>query len=86
MKIEPAADDLRFTYVDIGTEVRKKGHYRGVDTKWNNKSLTESYKTTTRKVKQKYQLVGEDEMVVTVIINPHKSAKRTYKQVFTRQP
>ncbi len=85
MTIAAVEQDLEFTYADVGSERRKQGHYRGVDTKWNNKSLSESYKTTTRKVKQKYELTKTGELLVTVIINPHKGAKRTYKQVFRRE-
>lgn len=84
MLIEPDKDALRFTYVDVGSEVRKQGTYRGAKIRWNNTKLTESYKSTTRKVTHKFEIQDDNKLLVTVKINPDKGATRTYLQVFDR--
>ena len=85
LKIEPNGDGLRFTYVDVGSEMRKQGSYRGAKIRWNKKKLTESYKSTERKVTQTYEIKDNNQLLVTVKINPYKGATRTYKQVFNRK-
>jgi len=84
--IAPRQDSLHFTYVDVGSEVRKQGAYRGAKVRWSKKKLTESYKSTTRKVTHKFEIQDDNQMLVTVKINPDKGATRTYLQVFNRAP
>lgn len=84
MQIEDVNDSLRFTYVDVGSEVRKQGAYRGAKTRWNKKKLTESYKSTTRKVTHKFEIQDNNKLLVTVKINPNKGVTRTYLQLFDR--
>ena len=86
LQIDPKGDDLLFTYVDVGSEVRKQGSYRGAKIKWGKKKLTESYKSTTRKVTHKFEIQDNDQLLVTVKINPNKGPTRTYLQLFDRAP
>ncbi len=86
MQIEDVNDALRFTYVDVGSEVRKQGAYRGAKVRWNKKKLTESYKSTTRKVTHKFEIQDNNKLLVTVKINPNKGVTRTYLQLFDRAP
>lgn len=86
MQIEDANNALRFTYVDVGTEVRKQGAYRGAKIRWTEKKLTESYKSTTRKVTHKFEIQDNNKLLVTVKINPNKGVTRTYLQLFDRAP
>jgi hypothetical protein len=79
-------DALLFTYVDIGSEVRKQGAYRGAKVRWSKKKLTESYKSTTRKVTHKLEIQDNNQLLVTVKINPDKGVTRTYLQLFNRKP
>ncbi len=85
LRIEPNGNGLRFTYVDVGSELRKQGAYRGAKIRWNKTKLTESYKSTERKVTQTYEIKDNNQLWVTVKINPYKGATRTYKQVFNRK-
>lgn len=84
MQIEEVKNALRFTYVDVGSEVRKQGAYRGAKIHWNKKKLTESYKSTTRKVTHKFEIQDNKKLLVTVKINPDKGVTRTYLQLFDR--
>lgn len=86
LRIDPKGAGLLFTYVDVGSEVRKQGSYRGAKIRWNKKKLTESYKSTTRKVTHKFEIQDNDQLLVTVKINPNKGPTRTYYQVFDRAP
>ena len=85
MTISNKGDDLLFTYVDVGSEVRRKGKKRGFNTAWNKKKLTDSYKTTTRKVSHTFEIQDNGSLLVTVLIKPDKGPKRIYKQVFNRK-
>ena len=85
MVISNKGDDLLFTYVDVGSEVRQKGKKRGFNTAWNKKKLTDSYKTTTRKVSHTFAIQDDESLLVTVLIKPNKGPKRIYKQVFNRK-
>lgn len=83
--ISNKGDDLLFTYVDVGSEVRSKGRKRGFNTAWSKKKLTDSYKTTTRKVSHTFAIQDDNSLLVTVLIKPNKGPKRIYKQVFNRK-
>ncbi len=85
MTIANKGEDLLFTYVDIGSEVRKRGNKHGFKTSWGKRRLTESYKSTTRKVTHRFELQKDDSLLVTVTIKPDKGSKRVYKQVFDRK-
>lgn len=86
MHIEAAGDDLRMTYEEVGSDLFRKGKYRGVTTRWNKKRLNSYYHTTTRKVTHELALQSDDSLLVTVTIKAKGSRKRTYKQVFERAP
>lgn len=86
MRIEAAGDDLRMTYEEVGSEVFRKGEWRGVTSRWNKKRLNSRYRTTTRKVTHELALQPDDSLLVTVTIKAKGSRKRTYKQVFERDP
>ena len=85
MRIEAAGDDLRMTYEEVGSDLFRKGKYRGVTTRWNKKRLNSYYHTTTRKVTHELALQPDDSLLVTVTIKAKGSRKRTYKQVFERE-
>ena len=85
MTIAHKGDDLLFTYLDVGSEVRKKGKHRGFKTSWNNKTLNESYRSTTRKVTHKFEMQKDESLLVTVVIKPDKGPKRIFKQIFNRK-
>ncbi|MFK7913794.1 MAG: hypothetical protein AB8B93_07755 [Pseudomonadales bacterium] len=86
MHIEAAGEDLRMTYEEVGSDLFRKGKYRGVTTRWNKKRLNSHYRTTTRKVTHELALQADDSLLVTVTIKAKGSRKRTYKQVFEREP
>lgn len=86
LHIDAKNEALHFTYVDVGSEVRKQGAYRGAKVRWGKKKLTESYKSTTRKVTHKFEIQDNNQLLVTVKINPNKGVTRTYLQLFNRTP
>jgi len=86
MIIEPRDGGLAFTYVNVGSDFRKKGKYRGAKIRWDKDSLSETYKSTTRKVTQKFEIQDNGQLLVTVKINPNKGLTRTYLQLFNRKP
>lgn len=72
------------TYQNVGDEEFIKGNFRGRESRWNNRSLTQFYKTTERKVTKTYEIRGDGRLLVTVEIKPKKDKKRVFKRVFDR--
>jgi len=72
------------TYQNVGDEEFVKGNFRGRESRWNNRSLTQFYKTTERKVTKTYEIRGDGRLLVTVEIKPKKDKKRVFKRVFDR--
>jgi hypothetical protein len=75
---------LLATYQDVGEEEFIKGNFRGRESKWTNKSLTQFYRTTERKVTKTFQVRSDGRLLVTVVIKPDKDKKRVFKRVFDR--
>jgi hypothetical protein len=84
MRIEHIGDELQLTYKGVGTEVLKQGDYRGRQTRWTARSISQRYESTSRKVTKEWELRRDGRLLVTVEINPTKDKKRTYKRVFER--
>lgn len=72
------------TYQDVGEEEFIKGNYRGRESRWSGKSLTQFYRTTERKVTKTYEIRSDGRLLVTVVIKPNKDKKRVFKRVFDR--
>ena len=84
MRIEHVGKELQLTYKGVGSEVLKRGDYRGRDTTWSKKSIRQTYASTSRKVSKKWELRRDGRLLVTVVLNPNNDKKRTYKRVFER--
>ena len=84
MTIEEYEDRIVVIYGNLGTREFVPGKHLGRKTKWNGKKLSESYETTTRRVRQTYELNRDGRMLVTVKISPNGAKNRTYKRVFDR--
>ena len=84
MDIEQIGEELHLTYRAVGGEKMRAGHYRGRNTKWSNKQLTQKYESTERKVKKTWNLRSDGRLLVTVKINPKNDKARTYRRVFDR--
>jgi len=72
------------TYQNVGDEEFIKGNFRGRESRWNNRTLTQFYKTTERKVTKTYEIRSDGRLLVTVEIKPKKDKKRVFKRVFDR--
>ena len=84
MRIEHVGKEMQLTYKGVGSETLKQGDFRGRTTKWTKKGITQTYKSTSRKVVKRWEMRSDGRLLVTVIINPKKDKKRTYKRVFER--
>jgi hypothetical protein len=72
------------TYQNVGEEEFIRGDFRGRESGWNHRTLTQFYKTTERKVTKTYEIRGDGRLLVTVEIKPKKDKKRIFKRVFDR--
>jgi len=84
MILQEKGDRLIATYQEVGEEEFIRGEFRGRSSKWGNKSLVQTYKTTERKVSKSYEIRSDGRMLVTVVIKPNKDKKRVFKRVFER--
>jgi hypothetical protein len=82
--IEPVGDDLRLTYVGVGSATLKRGNHLGLKSRWSDRRLTSRYQTTSRKVSQEYEVRRDGTLLVTVKLNPDESAAVVHKRVFER--
>ncbi len=62
----------------------KVGNRHGRKTTWRNNRLTESYKSTSRRVKHSFKLDRNDNMIVTVTIKPDGGVSQKYVRAFNR--
>lgn len=60
------------------------GNRHGRKTTWRNNRLTESYKSTSRRVKHSFKLDRNDNMIVTVTIKPDGGVSQKYVRAFNR--
>ena len=84
MTIEEYDDRIVIEYAKLGTREFVPGKHLGRKTKWSGDKLSEAYETTTRRVRQRYELARDGRMIVTVTIAPKGDRKRVYKRVFDR--
>ncbi len=84
LMLHDQGDKFLATYQNVGEEEFIKGNFRGRESKWTNKSLTQFYKTTERKVTKIYEIRADGRLLVTVEIKPKKDKKRVFKRVFDR--
>jgi hypothetical protein len=84
LTITPAGDTLALEFPGVGSDRLRRGDDQGVRSRWNERKLTTSYRTTTRKVSQTWELDGADHLLVTVKINPDNGRTQTHKRVFDR--
>lgn len=82
--IEPLGDELRLTWVGVGSATLERGNHLGLVSRWNDRRLTSRYETTSRKVSQAYEVRRDGTLLVTVKLNPDKSAAVVHKRVFER--
>ena len=86
MRIEQHGDGLQMTYEGVGSELLRPGDYRGRQSSWSRKRISQRYKSTSRKVSKKWEVRRDGRLLVTVVINPKNDKKRTYKRVFDPVP
>ena len=75
---------LHLAYEGVGDETMRKGEYRGRKSSWSDRAISQSYKTTSRKVDKDWQLRSDGRLLVTVKLNPKGEKARTFKRVFER--
>jgi hypothetical protein len=82
------ADTVLMQYSELsGTdakEIVRRGHYRGRDSKWSTKKITQKYKTTERKVTKTWSIRSDKRLLAVVTIKNPGSKKRTFSRVFDR--
>ena len=61
------------------------GKRHGRNTKWKSKLLTESYSSTSRRVRHEFRLDRDDNLVVTVKVQPKGGASQKYIRAFLRK-
>ena len=84
MILHDNGEKLVATYQEVGEETFVRGEFRGRNSRWNHKSLQQTYKTTERKVTKTYEVRSDGRLLVTVVVKPRKDKKRVYKRVFER--
>ena len=72
------------SYLGLGEEKMRPGKHQGKKVRWTGKKLSERYKTSSRSVEKTFELVGPDEMQVTVRLNPKHGDTRIYTKIFNR--
>ena len=77
-------DRIVVVYDNLGSREFVPGRHLGRKTTWNGRKLTESYETTTRKVRQRYALDRDGRMTVTITIAEKGAKRRVYKRIFDR--
>jgi hypothetical protein len=82
--VTPAGDTLQLEFHGLGSDRLRRGNDQGVSSRWNQRKLTTSYRTTTRKVSQTWEVGRDDRLVVTVKLNPDHGKTQTHKRVFDR--
>ncbi len=65
-------------------ETVRAGHYRGRDSKWNQRRLQQKYKTSERSVSKKWTVRKDGRLLVEVAIKHKKAKKQTFRRVFDR--
>jgi hypothetical protein len=83
--IEPQGDRIRLTYTGVGAETLEPGRHQGITTRWKGNLLTSSYETTSRRVTQRFELQGDDSLLVTVKLDPRRGQAVTHKRMFHRE-
>ena len=85
MVIKITDDQVLIEYLGLGQEILYKGDYRGRKSKWSRKKITQSYKTTERKVSKNWSVREDGRLIVTVKITPNQSKQTVNHIVFDKQ-
>lgn len=84
LTIEPLGDDLHVTWVQVDSATIERGDDQGLVSRWSKRKLTSHYETTSRKVRQTYEVRRDGTLLVTVKLNPNQGAAVIHKRVFER--
>ena len=88
MTISAEQNRIELFYPDLDPleqkETVRAGHYRGRDSKWNQRRLQQKYKTSERSVSKKWSVRKDGRLLVEVAIKHKKAKKQTFRRVFDR--
>jgi len=84
LTVTPAGEELQLEFHGAGSDRLRRGRHQGVNSRWNERKLTTSYETTTRKVSQTWEVDRDGRLLVTVKLNPDQGKTQTHKRVFDR--
>ena len=82
--IDITGEDMQLTYIDVGEESLRQGHYRGRRNKWTNTELSTDYESTSRKVTRTLEIQKDGRLMMSVKINPKKGKTRRFVRIFDR--
>ncbi len=80
--IEPQGERLHLSYAGVGSETLKRGNDQGLISRWDRRRLSTRYETTSRKVRQSFEVRRDGRLLVTVKLDPNQGATVTHKRVF----
>jgi len=86
LSVTSAGEELLLDFAGVGRERLRRGNVQGLKSRWNERKLTTSYETTTRKVSQTWEVDRNGRLLVTVKLNPDHGKTQTHKRVFDRVP
>lgn len=84
LAIEPGEDELTLVYAGGQRETLERGDDQGLISHWSADELTSRYETTSREVRQTYQVQRDGSLLVTVRLDPNQGPAVVHKRVFDR--
>lgn len=85
LTLSRSVDQIQLSCPDMsGSRKFKIGKHHGRTVRWNNRELSEKYRSTSRRVEHEFQLKKKDRMHVKVSVKPKNARKLEYTLVFDR--
>jgi len=84
LTMTPQGETFGLEFHGLGREDLQRGRHQGVESRWSERKLTSGYETTSRRVKQTYEVRRDGSLKVTVRIRPQQGKAETHVRVFDR--
>lgn len=77
-------DGIVVDYNKLGQDKYVAGNVQGTKTRWSDRKLTSSFKTTSASVREQFEVKDDGRLYITIKVNPKSGSTRTFKRVFDR--